>query len=265
MTIGMGGGLTSKISSLGNLEFDGEATLKDTNVQVKDGRVIIKEGGVELQKGTTIIYPRVYTPVTDLDPNNGSAFYYRGLGFAKNGHFDIAIQNFTHALSAKDRYMSADVYFNRGLAYQNKGDVDKAITDYDKALDLDSWLTEAYYNRGCLYDQKSDVDRARADYNKALLFGASENKKDIVQTLLSKGVNPNQADESGGTALIYASWKGHLDIVKILLESGADVNARTRGGVTPLIIARKMGHLDIATLLESYMPQGGKSESDPVK
>jgi len=86
----------------------------------------------------------------------------------------------------------------------------------------------------------------------ALMLAAARNQKDVVRLLLSKGANPNQADQGGGTALIYASWKGNLDIVRSLLESGADVNATTRDGRTSLTVATKEGHSEIVSLLERH-------------
>lgn len=109
-----------------------------------------------------------------------------------------------------------------------------------------------------LLDRGADVNSAGPGTDQvpaggtALMLAAARNQKDVVRLLLSKGANPNQADQGGGTALIYASWKGNLDIVKILIESGADVNATTRDGRTSLTVARKEGHSEIVSLLERH-------------
>jgi len=86
----------------------------------------------------------------------------------------------------------------------------------------------------------------------ALMLAVARNHQDVVRLLLSKGADPNQADQGGGTALIYASWKGNIEIVRMLLKHGANRNATTRDGRTPLTVARNAGHSEIATLLETY-------------
>ena len=52
--------------------------------------------------------------------------------------------------------------------------------------------------------------------------------KDVVQLLLDRGADPNQADEGGETPLHYAARWGHKDVVQLLLERGADPNKANR-------------------------------------
>ena len=48
-------------------------------------------------------------------------------------------------------------------------DISGAIADYDCALDLDPFLSEAYYNRGTIYHKElSDPVKALADYDRAI-------------------------------------------------------------------------------------------------
>jgi uncharacterized protein len=56
---------------------------------------------------------------------------------------------------------------------------------------------------------------------------ASQNgRKDIVATLLAKGVDVNAKRNDGVTALMLASQNGHKDVVELLLDKGADINAK---------------------------------------
>ena len=78
------------------------------------------------------------------------------------------------------------------------------------------------------------------------LHTAVENRDlDIVELLLSKGVNVNARGDNGRTPLHLASGRKDafinpptancdVDIIKILIKHGADVNARSIGGKTPL-------------------------------
>ncbi len=201
ITIGeLGNPKITEISSVGNLEFDGEAEIIQGGVELREGKLAIKEGGVQLQKGTTITYPKDYTEVIDLNPENADAYYYRGVAFANKGDYDKAVQDYTQAISVDPKYAIAysnrgaaffnkgDIYQaiqdftkaasvnpadarsynNRGVVYQKSGDIDKAIVDYTKAIDLEQKFADAYYNRGRAYNNKGDINKAIEDYTKAI-------------------------------------------------------------------------------------------------
>jgi tetratricopeptide (TPR) repeat protein len=90
----------------------------------------------------------------------------RGRDHLAEGRLDEAIGEFDKAV-AIDSGLSEAFYY-RGLAYSGKGDYDRAIADYDQAVRLDPNLAAAYVNRGSVYLSKWDYARTRADYEKAL-------------------------------------------------------------------------------------------------
>jgi ankyrin repeat protein len=55
----------------------------------------------------------------------------------------------------------------------------------------------------------------------ALLLAAMAGHAEIVETLLHRGVDPHQADESGVTALERARHGGHQAVVAVLMAAGA--------------------------------------------
>lgn len=84
---------------------------------------------------------------------------------------------------------------------------------------------------------------------------------DALRWLLSKKLDPNQANDFGKTPLMYAAQHNALAAVRILLDHGADPNAATifpedtctykleRANVTALHYAVRFGSADIVTAL----------------
>jgi uncharacterized protein len=84
----------------------------------------------------------------------------------------------------------------------------------------------------------------------SLVQAAERGDTEAVQTLLSRGVDPNQKDSSGLTAIIVSARRGAVAAVEILLRHGADPNLR--GGVngwTPLMHAVHTNQLGAARAL----------------
>tara|TARA_Y100001970_G_scaffold268653_1_gene360190 strand:- start:1499 stop:2251 length:753 start_codon:yes stop_codon:yes gene_type:complete len=87
----------------------------------------------------------------------------------------------------------------------------------------------------------------------ALLYGILNNRPDIVEILLKKGVDVNVKDSEGYTALITASDMGRTDIVEMLLENGANMNETNNYDETALMVAREKGRTEIVELLETRL------------
>ncbi|CAN9208995.1 unnamed protein product, partial [Alternaria alternata] len=88
------------------------------------------------------------------------------------------------------------------------------------------------------------------------LQAASEaGSKDIVEYLLSEGVNPNEfpSDRGGATALQLAAISGNIGIATVLLDNGADVNAPPAfcDGRTAFEGATEHGRLEMMIFLVS--------------
>ena len=94
----------------------------------------------------------------------------------------------------------------------------------------------------------------------SVLAGASfRGDVEVVQLLLDKQSDPNQAARGGSTALHQAAFKGHLAVVELLLANGANALATKEDGSSPLLLACLMQHHDTAMRLIAHVGCG-----DPV-
>jgi len=78
---------------------------------------------------------------------------------------------------------------------------------------------------------------------------------EIVDFLISKGVDVNAKANNGSTPLMYASTMGHLEVVKLLISKGADINVTINFmGINSntLSNAYLTNHTEIVELLRSY-------------
>jgi len=66
---------------------------------------------------------------------------------------------------------------------------------------------------------------ARVHLGYALTWAATWGKKDVVELMLRKGVDPSGKDDDA-TALHFAAAYGHMDIVRLLLQHGASLETR---------------------------------------
>src|SRR6476620_11161724 len=89
-----------------------------------------------------------------------------------------------------------------------------------------------------------------------LILAAYNDQREVVDFLLSHGVDLNVQDAAGNTALMGVSFKGYQEIAKKLIDAGADVNVRNGNGAPALTFAATFGQLQIA---EWLLQKGAKS------
>lgn len=99
-----------------------------------------------------------------------------------------------------------------------------------------------------LINNKADVNLTCADGRNALRaaipesYGGTQDKYNILETLIGAGANVNAADSSGQTNLMFAVGTNDLNAVELLLKAGAadSVNACNKRGETALMKARRL-------------------------
>lgn len=89
-----------------------------------------------------------------------------GIKLFENNKNDDAIINFNKAITICPE--NGYAYYYRGLAYDTKGQNNSAISDYKKAIQHNPELTMAYYSMGLSYDAIHNKPEAKKMYQKFL-------------------------------------------------------------------------------------------------
>ncbi len=85
-----------------------------------------------------------------------------------------------------------------------------------------------------------------------LHVGAHRGHLAVVKVLIDEKAPLEQKDEDGNTALIFAVWGKEPEIVEYLLTRGCDVNNANKQGMTPLHSAAAKGHRKCAEILVKH-------------
>ena len=85
-----------------------------------------------------------------------------------------------------------------------------------------------------------------------LIIASYNGHNNVVNSLVSDGVDVNAHNNAKRTALHYACTNGHNDVVTTLLQSNADPTIQDNNGYTPLMMASAMNHNEsVCTILDS--------------
>ncbi len=95
-------------------------------------------------------------------------------------------------------------------------------------------LVESFFNGA----ESLKANATKEQMESGFLCGCEYGRLAVVDYLLSKGVDPNTAGNTGLTGLHWAVVGGHLETIKLLLERGASLQAKNKYGGTVLGQAR---------------------------
>ncbi|XP_062547697.1 ankyrin-3-like isoform X3 [Armigeres subalbatus] len=98
-------------------------------------------------------------------------------------------------------------------------------------------------------EQVTDINTCNANGLNALHLAAKDGHFEIVQELLKRGANVDNATKKGNTALHIASLAGQKEIIQLLLQYNASVNVQSQNGFTPLYMAAQENHDECVNLL----------------
>ncbi|XP_063625627.1 putative ankyrin repeat protein RF_0381 [Cydia splendana] len=103
----------------------------------------------------------------------------------------------------------------------------------------------------------SDPEREKAVHfllsDNDLILACDLGDNDLIEKLISEGVDVNLRDPIGRTALHFAVQDGNIRAIKMLLEAGASTTVMDNVGLTPLqICVMRRPSVEVAKLLFSY-------------
>lgn len=109
------------------------------------------------------------------------AYNNRGIAYERAGKHDLALKDFTAALSLEQG--SPFTHNNRGMLFLDSGQPDLALSDFNSAIAQDPSFAKAYANRGKAYRMLGKREEALQDYTKALQL-----QPDFAGAYLIRGV-----------------------------------------------------------------------------
>jgi len=86
----------------------------------------------------------------------------------------------------------------------------------------------------------------------AVACAASAGQTDVLQQLLTSGLDPDLTDYDGRAGLHVAAAYGHVEVVRWLAEARANVNLADSFGRTPLSEAQRLHNVPVAEVLVEY-------------
>jgi serine/threonine protein kinase/Flp pilus assembly protein TadD len=114
-----------------------------------------------------------FNEIIRVNPDNASAYAYRGQVYRRQKNYDQAIEECDKAISLNPNESMA--YFARGASHYGKRNYDQAISDLTQSISLDPNNSNAYNNRGVAYLDSGDIDLAISDYEQALQINPDNN------------------------------------------------------------------------------------------
>ncbi len=111
----------------------------------------------------SVPYPE---PVDEMEPALEGSFLNRGILYAKQANYKLAMADFDQAVKLEPD--NAKSYDNRGHTRLLSGDNRGAIADYDRAVQLDPHNANAFYNLGAARYFAGDYQGAAGDWRRAL-------------------------------------------------------------------------------------------------
>ena len=97
-----------------------------------------------------------------LDHLDTRALQLKAISAANKGDYAAAILAYSQVIRLRPD--DGNAYFNRGLMFKDAGLYERAIADYDTALRLDESITQALYDRGNINYRQGNYSQALEDY-----------------------------------------------------------------------------------------------------
>ncbi len=107
-----------------------------------------------------------------------------------------------------------------------------------------------------------DINAKHDDGCTELARRSANNDVEVVKMLIEKGADLNIRDSKGLTALMWASFNGNINVVELLIDSGANINDLSDIGCNALGYAVKCGNKKV---VEYLIEKGGDASVKDCK
>lgn len=94
-----------------------------------------------------------------------------------------------------------------------------------------------------LLDHGADVSIKSKNGLTALINASKNNKKKICELLIKS--NPNILEKDGPDAFVKAARAGHIEIINYLISKGLNINTKNTVGETALMVAANRGNINL--------------------
>jgi len=137
---------------------------------------------------------KVLNESISLNPDNYSAFFWRGLAYESVEEYDKAINDYTETIRLEPS--EKVTYSSRGRAYLSNEEYEMAISDFTEYIASDHTDAYAYNLRGNAYYNSGDFSSAIKDYNRAIKLKPKEKTfKENLQNAEEALKNDNNEEE----------------------------------------------------------------------
>jgi len=121
-----------------------------------------------------------FSRAISISPRNFEAYSNRGVAYSEVGQFEKALADFDRAIAFKPDFYEA--FAGRGVLFGRTGLFPEAIESFNEAIKIKPDRAEAYSDRGLAYSLSSQPERALADFTKAI-----ELNNKLVRVYLNRG------------------------------------------------------------------------------
>jgi tetratricopeptide (TPR) repeat protein len=104
----------------------------------------------------------IFDRALELDPENGDAYYSRGILYADKDEHEASLNDYNKALELLGD--DGEIYTSRGAAHFFMDDLDASMADFDQAIAVDDQNVRAYNNRAVVKFVREDYESALEDY-----------------------------------------------------------------------------------------------------
>ena len=147
-----------------------ELTLRLTSLEAGGGELKAED---YLKRGNDFFYKeeydealKAYDRVTELVPQDATAWNNKGIALGKLGRYDEALLLFDVVINIDPQH--AQAWYNKGVALGELGRDEEALRACEKAIEIDPQHATVWANKGCAYALQNDKNQALEALQKAI-------------------------------------------------------------------------------------------------